>query len=110
VHDFKYETDVTPNMLALLAFCAALNRLTQDSEITVFTESTYLSGSFTRYLKDWKEKGWKTSKGEPLKNQKLWQQVDELTARHVIRFDPTYHHTYKNWMVAEITRRKSQKC
>jgi ribonuclease HI len=107
IYDFKYETDVTPNMLQLMVFCAALNRITQDSEITVFTESAYLSGGYIKYLQEWKSNGWKTAKGEPLKNKNLWQQVDKLTDRHVVRFDKTYHHGYKNWMVSEITRRKA---
>lgn len=106
LHDFKREIGVTPNMLTLIAFCAALNRIGKDSEITVFTESGYLRENYMKWLQVWKENGWKTARGEEVKNLKLWQQVDELTARHVVRFDTEYHHGYKNWMCAELQRRK----
>lgn len=110
VSDFRYEEEVTPNMLALLAFCAALNRITKDSDITVFTDSLYLRSSFTRYLPAWKENGWKTAHGSPIKNMLLWQQALEKTKNHKIIFSPEYHHSYKNWMVSEMARRKMHKC
>lgn len=106
LHGFKCELAVTPNMLALMACCAALNRMNKDSEITVFTDSLYLRECYTQYLQSWKENGWKTAKGEPVKNLILWQQVDRLTGRHVIRFSAEYHHAYKNWMISEIVKRR----
>ncbi|MDE7325505.1 MAG: hypothetical protein K2N63_04355 [Lachnospiraceae bacterium] len=106
LHGFKCEMAVTPNMLVLMAFCAALNRMNKDSEITVFTDSLYLRECYTQYLQAWKENGWKTAKGEPVKNLILWQQADKLTSRHAVRFSMEYHHSYKNWMVSEIVKRR----
>lgn len=105
LHDFRHEIGVTPNMLTLIAFCAALNRIGKDSEITVFSECSYLRENYSKWLQVWKENNWRTSRGEAVKNLKLWQQVDELTARHVVRFAREYHHGYKNWMVNELVKR-----
>lgn len=105
-YDFRKKLDVTPNMLILTAFCAALDRLGKDSELTVYTDSLYLRENYSRWLQSWKENGWRTARGEEVKNKELWQQVDELTARHVVRFASQYHHGYKNWMTSEIQRKK----
>lgn len=109
ISDFRYENGVTPNMLSLIAFCAALNRITKDSEITVFTDHLYLREGYARYLPVWKENGWKTAHGDSIKNMSLWQQIAEKTRNHQITFNPEYHHSYKNWMVSELARRKNKK-
>ena len=110
VFHFQYEIGVTPNMLFLSAFCAALDRLTKDSEITVFTDSLYLREGYTRYLPVWKENGWKTAHGDAIKNIKFWQQIAEKTKRHTIIYNPDSRHGYKNWMLREIQERKEKKC
>ena len=107
--DFQCEVGVTPNMLALITFLAALDRIVPDSEITVYTDNLYLREGYTRHLETWKGNGWKTAHGEPVKNLNLWQQVAEKTSRHAVRFETEYHHSYKNWMVAQIQERKMKR-
>ena len=106
ISDFGYESGVTPNQLVMKTFCMALDRLKKDSEITVFTDSLYLRSSYTKYLQAWRENGWKSAKGETVKNLTLWQQVDKKTRRHVVTFSTDYQNPYKSWMVSEIQRRK----
>lgn len=108
--DFKCEIGVTPNMLSLIAFLAALDRIIPDSEITVYTDNLYLREGYTQYMPVWKTNGWKTAHGDPIKNMALWQEIAEKTARHVIRFEKECHHSYKNWMVGQIQERKMKKC
>ncbi len=110
VSHFQYEIGVTPNMLSLTAFCAALDRLTKDSEITVFTDNLYLREGYTRYLPVWKENGWKTAHKYPIKNRQSWQQIAEKTKRHTIIFHSGSSHSYKDWMLREIQERKEKKC
>ena len=107
IEDYDREIDITPNQLGMMAFLEALDRVNKDSEITVYSDSAYLRSGYTRYLQSWKENGWKTAKGEEVKNKVLWQQVSKKTVRHVIRFEPQYHHQYKNQMVMEIEKRKA---
>lgn len=107
--DFKCEVGVTPNMLSLIAFLAALDRIVPDSEITVYTDNLYLREGYTQYLQVWKTNGWKTAHGDAIKNMALWQEIAEKTARHAIRFEKECHHSYKNWMVSQIQERKMKK-
>lgn len=103
---YECKIGVTPNMLILMAFCASLNRLTRESEITVFTDHAYLREGCMRRLELWKENGWKTAHGEPVRNKELWQQVSEKISRHRITFCSEYHHEYKNRMSTELTNRR----
>ncbi|XP_011313253.1 ribonuclease H1-like [Fopius arisanus] len=53
--------------------------LTHDIQrITILTDSKYLTSSMTQHLPKWKANGWLTSKGKPVVNQQLLQQLDQL--------------------------------
>lgn len=106
--DYKMKMDVTPNMAALMAFIGGLDYLGKASEITVFTDNAYLRENFAKNLDSWRENGWMTAHGEPIRNKELWCQIAEKTSGHVIAFDRTYHHEYKNKMVAELARRRME--
>ena len=49
-----------------------------EKEITIFTDSMYCINSLTKWLTNWKAKGWKTSGKEEIKNLWLIQQIDYL--------------------------------
>lgn len=105
---YKYEMGVTPNMLILTAFCAALDRLAKDCRITVYTDSVYLRESCEKRLMRWKENGWKTAHNETIKNKGLWQQVSEKMERHIVRFGAEEDHEYRDRMKAEIADRRNR--
>lgn len=106
--EYGREIDITPHQLALISFLEALEQVNKDSEITVFSDSAYLRSGYTRYLQDWKTNGWKTAKGDEVKNKVLWQQISKKTVRHVIRFEPAWPHKYKTQMVSKLMERKSK--
>jgi len=37
-------------------------------------------------MKRWKANGWKTADKKPVKNEELWRELDEMCARHTIRW------------------------
>lgn len=103
---YGYEMGVTPNMLILKVFCAALDRMTRSCAITVYTDSTYLREGCERRLERWKENGWKTAHNEEIKNRALWQQISEKISAHEVAFAAEYHHAHKNRMAAELINRR----
>ena len=76
----------TNNRMELQAAIAALEFL-QDSDqkdpIALYTDSEYVKNGITKWIKGWKQKGWKTSTGKPVLNQDLWEILDELNSKQV---------------------------
>jgi ribonuclease HI len=80
-----HEYDVTANQLDILAAASALRALPDGISVALYTLSDYLRNGATQWLAGWKRRGWLTKKGEPVRNQTLWQMLDEeMSARQVI--------------------------
>ncbi|MDR0483919.1 MAG: ribonuclease HI [Alphaproteobacteria bacterium] len=76
----------TNNQMELLAVIVALDSLKFPCEIKLYTDSKYLKEGITKWIHNWKLNNWKGSNKKPVKNQKLWQKLDELTKAHKIDF------------------------
>ena len=72
----------TNNRMELTAAIRALEALTRPSEVALYTDSTYLRDGITRWLPNWKARGWRTAAKSPVKNRDLWEALDELSGRH----------------------------
>jgi ribonuclease HI len=76
------EADTTNNRMELLAAIHALEALERPSRITIVTDSAYVKGGITEWMRSWKKNGWRTSTRKPVKNEDLWRRLDEAAARH----------------------------
>ena len=74
----------TNNLMELTAVIRALEALKRPVEARVYTDSEYVRRGITEWLAAWKARGWRTAARKPVKNQDLWQRLDELSARHRI--------------------------
>jgi ribonuclease HI len=72
------ESATTNNRMELTAVIQALLALTQPCEVTLYLDSQYVRLGITEWIDGWKRKKWRSSTGKPVKNQDLWQQLDEL--------------------------------
>ncbi len=87
------EHETTNNRMELMAAIAGLNALTRASRVHVTTDSTYVRDGITKWLPQWKKRGWKTAEKKPVKNVDLWQALDEATAPHHIDWHWVRGHT-----------------
>ena len=78
------EADTTNNRMELLAAINALEALERPSTITVVTDSAYVKGGITDWLRSWKRNNWRTATKKPVKNEDLWRRLDEAAARHQV--------------------------
>ena len=79
------EKNTTNNRMELTAAISALSVIKNTpsfngKKITVNIDSQYVKNGITVWIKGWKQKGWKTADKKPVKNQDLWQQLDELNS------------------------------
>lgn len=80
------ELETTNNRMELSAAIFGLKALTRSVSVTLFTDSQYVKQGITQWIHGWKKNGWKTSNKKPVKNQDLWQQLDELIRYHDVEW------------------------
>lgn len=80
------EAQTTNNRMELMAAIVALETLTRPCQVDITTDSEYVRKGITEWLKNWKQRGWKTSAKTPVKNAELWQRLDAAAARHHLRW------------------------
>jgi ribonuclease HI len=80
------EVLTTNNRMELTAVIRALEALKRPSEVRILTDSEYVRRGITEWVKSWKARGWRTAGRKPVKNQDLWERLDELAAGHRIEW------------------------
>jgi ribonuclease HI len=84
------EKNTTNNRMELTAVIRSLEALKTmkdiERKVTVNTDSQYVQKGMTIWIKDWKDRGWKTSDKTPVKNQDLWLRLDALAALFQIKW------------------------
>src|SRR3954447_22272788 len=78
------EKATTNNRMELMAAIAGLEALKRPCRVALYTDSLYLRDGITKWLPNWKARGWKTAGREPVKNVDLWQRLEEAASRHQI--------------------------
>lgn len=95
----------TANEVELLALIKAMEHLTTDCDIELYTESQFITSGID-WLTGWREKGWKTAKGKDIAHKDEWMQLDELLSGHEILVHCKEDHSFKKWQQFELERLK----
>ncbi|MGB6905531.1 MAG: ribonuclease HI [Methyloceanibacter sp.] len=74
------------NRMELTAAIMALEALKPPSDVDLYTDSNYLRGGITSWIKAWKKNGWRTADRKPVRNIELWERLDQAQARHQVRW------------------------
>ena len=90
---FGGEPLTTNNRMELTAVIEALAALKRSTPVAVYTDSEYVKNGITTWIKGWKNRGWRTADGKPVKNQELWQRLDGLVAQHQVSWHWVRGHT-----------------
>ena len=91
----KYTTN---NRMELIATIEALKVLKKKSEISLYTDSTYVKNGITQWIFRWKRSDWKLSnrKGN-VKNVDLWKELDRLNSLHQVNWKWVKGHSGNEW-------------
>ena len=76
----------TNNRMELTAAIEALESLKAPSEVDLYTDSNYLRGGITSWIKSWKRNGWRTADRKPVKNAELWERLEKASLPHTVRW------------------------
>lgn len=94
----------TNNRMELTAAIEALRALREPCEVDLYTDSIYLKNGITEWLPNWKRNGWKRRSGKrllPVKNEDLWRVLDQLVAKHRVRF---------HWVEGHAGNEENERC
>ncbi|RMH11919.1 MAG: ribonuclease HI [Planctomycetota bacterium] len=80
------EARTTNNRMELQAVIEGLSSLQRASIVDLYSDSQYVLKGLEEWLASWKKRGWRTASRKPVKNEDLWRALDELVARHEVRF------------------------
>jgi ribonuclease HI len=80
------EAMTTNNRMELLAAIEALDALKAPSDVELYTDSNYLRGGITSWIKGWKKNGWRTAGRKPVKNAELWERLEKSASRHKVNW------------------------
>lgn len=80
------EAETTNNRMEMTAAIEGLKALNRACTVAIYTDSQYLRKGVLEWMDGWKRNGWKTSARKPVKNQDLWQSLDQQLERHTIEW------------------------
>lgn len=81
------EADTTNNRMELKAAIEALSALKERCQVDLYTDSSYVKDGISGWIEGWKRNGWKTAAKKPVKNDDLWQALDEARKRHQVTWN-----------------------
>jgi ribonuclease HI len=87
------EHQTTNNRMEMQAIIEAMNAIRSECDITLYTDSKYVMDGVNKWLPNWKEHGWRTANKKPVKNQDLWQLLDQSISTHNINWQWVRGHT-----------------
>jgi ribonuclease HI len=78
--------ETTNNRMEMMAVLRGLQAIKENCEVEIEIDSEYVKNGITKWLSGWKRNGWRTASKSAVKNQDLWQQLDEELRRHQVRW------------------------
>ena len=81
---FGKVNNTTNNRMELMAAIMALKTIKAKSQVTIFTDSTYVKNGITEWIKKWEKNNWKNSNKKTVKNKDLWIKLNNLCMKNKV--------------------------
>jgi ribonuclease HI len=82
----------TNNRMELTAAIEGLKNLKEPCAVEIVTDSQYVKNGITKWILNWKRKGWLTGEKKPVLNKELWIELDNLVSSHQATWQWTKGH------------------
>ena len=90
VHEREYSAGykkTTNNRMELMAAIVGMEALTKPCEVTLYSDSKYLTDAFNQnWIGSWLKNGWRNSQKQPVKNVELWKRLLEAAKPHQVTY------------------------
>ena len=98
--------DSTWNEGVLMAFIRGMSRLNRPCELHLYTQNKVILDLIENNLEGWMKNGYRNSKGDPIKNAKLWEELAKACRGHLIMPEEGVH-PYYHWMQDKLRKKIS---
>lgn len=100
------ERDTTNNRMELMAVIQALIYENEIDAFVIYTDSLYVIKGITKWIENWKKRGWKK-----VKNIDLWKKLDDLISRKKIdwRYVKAHNGDFYNEKADELAKSEAKK-
>lgn len=90
VHEREFSAgykNTTNNRMELLGAITGIEALTKPCEITLISDSKYVTDAFNqKWVNGWLKNNWKNSQKQPVKNVDLWKRLLKAMEPHEVKF------------------------
>ena len=83
----------TNNIMEMTAAMEALRSTPEGAAVHITTDSQYVKNGITKWIHNWKRKGWRKADGAPVLNQQLWRELDALASARRVEWAWTRGHS-----------------
>lgn len=73
------EDETTNNRMEMRALLEALRTISNEENIIVYTDSSYLINGMTKWVVGWKNNNWQTKQKTEVLNRDLWEELSRLS-------------------------------
>jgi len=70
--------------MELEAAIQSLQVLKEPCNVDLYSDSAYMRNGIVKWIEKWRARGWMTNGNVPVRNQDLWQVLDQIQTRHSI--------------------------
>lgn len=90
IHEREYSAGykkTTNNRMELMAAIVGLEALNKPCEVTLYSDSKYLTDAFNQnWIGSWLKNGWRNSQKQPVKNVDLWKRLLAAANPHQVSY------------------------
>ena len=101
--------DCSESAAVLFALKNALGYLDKFESIQLNISCSQVAAAFQKgWLEKWQEQDFKNSKGQDIKNRKIWMEVADLIKGRAVEVKLNEFNGYRRWLKAECMRRATK--
>jgi ribonuclease HI len=92
-----HEEMTTNNRMEMMAAIEALKNIPENAEVEIYTDSAYLIGGITVWIKNWQKNNWRTKDRREVLNKDLWQELLRESEKRNVEWKKVAGHSGHEW-------------
>lgn len=96
---FKEKIEASENEAWMRVLGLALAHMIHPSDLNLYFDSQWLGAAVENWLPSWRERGYLSAKGQPIKNRDLWEEIGTALEKQNVTVKVGVSHSYRSWLI-----------